>query len=1133
MVKAMLEFDKNSQGNTQPLRILCLCYTNHALDSFLLDLIKAGVPKDYFVRLGSSPKIDPKIKSRCLGELEEVKFGKSERAAYGAIKRESETLEVRLKELLQSIAESSTWAKSESWWRKIEEWLEDHYYEELDQLEIPEIVDSDGFRRTGENGKELKRNYLWERWFTGKGRGVFEDKSAEPTGIWMLKKSERKRMITDWNSEWIQPQLDLLESTMKGLQDNAEALRALRQSNDLRVLKSSKIVGCTTVAAARYQGMINPSVVIVEEAGEILESHVLANIGKSCEQLIMIGDHKQLRPKIDNYRLAVESKNGFDLNSSLFERLVVAPETEIPVIPLTIQHRMRPEISRIIRDMGLYGELIDHENTKGRRHVSGVANDVVFITHQHAEKLDETTAALGMATKINLYEVDMVVRIAKYIIQQGQYPLDQVTILTPYLGQLSLIRKKLEESQIGSFVNDQDFSDLARLDLNEGSTGQGDKKIRLATVDNFQGEESDVVIVSLVRSNPRDGRIGFLTSEERINVLFSRAREGMYIVGNLDSLAECASKSGRELWSNLKLSFERHHQCLDYFPAQCQSHQTLQIVKTPDDFAQMVPEGGCSERCTLMLECGHQCPKKCHGHIKHVHSLVKCKEQVEDICSNGHTQLRMCSSTVKCSKAMKWFCPRGHAMVGTCRYGRPKICGTCEALDQFEEEARERELQQEKEILQQELRLLESKSKLSSQMKHLAIVSKRKMLEREQMLVNKHLSKTLVISKSENSDSQSETNSSCSDVDVDNLCTVDDFKDSTSMCIGDTNSDHSGNQLEEITGASKVSGDISSNDGHVTDLATEYTQHSDSPRPRSPERNSDIKEKDVNDHSRGIQNHRTNGLTSKSGAEDSSVTDQVLQKADACSLLRNADFCDALKRFQAKEFLEADDLVDNCFGIEQTTVNKKTLQAFRYIIHESLDPSSGDKWEKTKLKMKPLKSFEEALQCWASFVSLASTDEFPFIAKEYAQLFLGYKSRIADAENALNVGRERAAFVIQQAQKYKNNPTQSRSEKEVELESIQKDWIAICRQDKDAPSIMTDEIMKMTGLCEIKRSLIDQYLRIRVSQRQGDAAASSYNVRFEGNPGTGEFDKPLTFSIQVVMVFSIYIENILYNNVTQ
>ena len=61
--------------------------------------------------------------------------------------------------------------------------------------------------------------------------------------------------------------------------------RLMKQQNDLRVLKNAKIIGCTTVVAAKYQVLINPTVVVVEEAGEILEAHIIVNLGVSCKQM--------------------------------------------------------------------------------------------------------------------------------------------------------------------------------------------------------------------------------------------------------------------------------------------------------------------------------------------------------------------------------------------------------------------------------------------------------------------------------------------------------------------------------------------------------------------------------------------------------------------------------------------------------------------------------------------------------------------------------------------------------------------------------------------------------------------------------------------------------------------------------
>ena len=81
------------------------------------------------------------------------------------------------------------------------------------------------------------------------------------------------------------------------------------------------------LSAANILPLLNaaaPRVLIVEEAGECLESHVLANLVPSIEQIILIGDPLQLRPQIENYQLSVDSASGklYSLDESLFERHV-------------------------------------------------------------------------------------------------------------------------------------------------------------------------------------------------------------------------------------------------------------------------------------------------------------------------------------------------------------------------------------------------------------------------------------------------------------------------------------------------------------------------------------------------------------------------------------------------------------------------------------------------------------------------------------------------------------------------------------------------------------------------------------------------------------------------------------------
>ena len=87
---------------------------------------------------------------------------------------------------------------------------------------------------------------------------------------------------------------------------------------------------------------------------------------------------------------------------------------------------------------------------------------------------------------------------------------------------------------------------------------------------------------------------------------------------------------------------------------------------------------------------------------------------------------------------------------------------------------------------------------------------------------------------------------------------------------------------------------------------------------------------------------------------------------DSSCLLCNADFLDAMEQFNAKDILEADDLIENCLKSKPSKQNKKTREAFRFIIHDSLD-ESVETWGKSDVAEmnKPPKLFDEAIQCWA------------------------------------------------------------------------------------------------------------------------------------------------------------------------
>ena len=180
------------------------------------------------------------------------------------------------------------------------------------------------------------------------------------------------------------------------------------------------------------------------QAGEVLEAHVISSLSAKVAHMIMIGDHKQLRPKVETHALTVAANNGFNLNCSLFERLILGG---LPHETLLTQHRMRPEISSIARHM-TYPELCDHESVLDRPGMRGLAANVCFINHSQLEQ-GELGDGLGFKSlsKVNEFEADMAVQVVQYLLLQG-YRSDSIVVLTPYLGQLKVLNDKFRRHVI-------------------------------------------------------------------------------------------------------------------------------------------------------------------------------------------------------------------------------------------------------------------------------------------------------------------------------------------------------------------------------------------------------------------------------------------------------------------------------------------------------------------------------------------------------------------------------------------------------------------------------------------------------------------------------------------------------------
>ncbi|KAK7464369.1 hypothetical protein VKT23_006536 [Stygiomarasmius scandens] len=616
-------------------KIVVVCYTNHALDQFLEDLLDIGIPIENMVRLGGKSTI--RTQPMMLSKQPRIGSGRS-RADWTIIDGLKADIEAR------STSLDTEFQRYLNATVRTEDLLLHLEFDEPDFFEAFEVPQaSDGMTIIGENGQPVKTDYLLNRWRNGSDAGLFkeEDNVKAAANIWRMPRKDRQAFLSKCTEEILKLHIEKLQDgTTMYNKVVGELLRKFREG-DAAILRTKRIIGCTTTAAAKYGEDIqaaSPDVLLVEEAGEILESHIVTALGTTTKQLILIGDHKQLRPKVNNYKLTVEKGDGYDLNVSLFERLV---RKGYPHQSLVAQHRMRPEISALVRQL-TYPDLTDAPKTQNRPNLTGVRDNIVFFNHKYPEgnmsQIADSRDLGSKSSKENLYEARMAVKIIKYLAQQG-YGTEDMVVLTPYLGQLTKLQNEFrKDSETDPVLNDLDSNELVRAGLLIPRQGKpGKKKLRISTIDNYQGEESDIVVCSLTRSNLNHD-IGFMFAPERLNVLLSRARNALIMIGNSETFEN--AKKGKALWKQFFQLLRNRGHVYEGFPVKCERHpDRIGLACNEDQFDTEYPDGGCSEPCGKMLKCNQ-------------HTIIPSR------CPKGHDTSRKCSQPEvpgckKCDKEQK------------------------------------------------------------------------------------------------------------------------------------------------------------------------------------------------------------------------------------------------------------------------------------------------------------------------------------------------------------------------------------------------------------------------------------------------------------------------------------------------
>ncbi|KAH9488056.1 NFX1-type zinc finger-containing protein 1 [Bulinus truncatus] len=441
------------------------------------------------------------------------------------------------------------------------------------------------------NSQKLRRKLL-------SCSAMSEDDVNQVTDVWSLEPNRRFALYKHWIQQYRKDLKLNMQNYVVHYMSLYEKKQELNREETLTLLRKAEVIGMTTTGAAKHRAVLQAlgcRIIVVEEAAEVLESHIVTALNKNCNHLILIGDHQQLRPNPTVYELAIK----YGLEISLFERLIM---NQVPHVLLKEQHRMRPEISKIMRH--IYEDLEDHESVEKYENVRGVSKNIFLINHKEQESHVNDTMS-----KSNNHEVKYVTALCRYFLLLGYNP-EKITVLATYTGQVFAIKKIMAETKFP-------------------------QRVRVTAVDNYQGEENDIIILSLVRSNSRES-VGFLKVDNRVCVALSRAKKGLYIIGNFDLLA-----SQSKLWKNIVQTAKEDNIIGEGLPVCCANHPEFKEILVNDKDFDKCPDGGCGKPCGFRLTCGHVCPRTCHANNSE-HKEFKCTKQCVKTCLDGHTCKKKC-----------------------------------------------------------------------------------------------------------------------------------------------------------------------------------------------------------------------------------------------------------------------------------------------------------------------------------------------------------------------------------------------------------------------------------------------------------------------------------------------------------
>ncbi len=340
--------------------------------------------------------------------------------------------------------------------------------------------------------------------------------------LWAIRKAIRElRKNRKKGSESYHQKLERLKSRATELE--------IRINSEL--LGEARVIACTLVGSAHrlLEGM-KFGTLFIDEAAQALEAACWIPMRRAT-RVILAGDHCQLPPTVKSIAALRAG-----LGKTLMER--IAENKPEVVTLLKIQYRMNEEIMRFSSDWFYHGEVesapqikyrsileddspitwIDTSNEENQVTIEG--DDVVSGEKRDDMNFHEQFVGESFG-RINKAEADLtLLTLAEYLTQVGKRRVLEesidVGIISPYRAQVQYLKRLLKKYEF--------FKPYRRL-------------ISVNTVDGFQGQERDVILISLVRSND-EGQIGFLKDLRRMNVAMTRARMKLIILGDKSTMTK-------------------------------------------------------------------------------------------------------------------------------------------------------------------------------------------------------------------------------------------------------------------------------------------------------------------------------------------------------------------------------------------------------------------------------------------------------------------------------------------------------------------------------------------------------------------------------------------------------------------